>query len=108
MADDAGGPPREDPSSPGAAFARHVTWAQWRPLAIVLVVVAAGLPLVLVNFRLGAIVLGAAAALGFFLRLLLTDEAAGILAVRAKYLDLIVLSALAGGLFVLAIAVPPQ
>jgi len=99
---------REDPRSPGAAFAVQVTWAQWRPLALVLAVMALGLPLVLVNFRLGALVLGGAATLAFFLRFFLTDEGAGILAVRAKYIDLIVLAGLSLGLLVLAVWVPPQ
>lgn len=97
---------REDPRSPGAAFALHVTYAQWRPLIPVLILVGVGLALVLVDFRVGAVVLGAATGLAFTLRAVLADDAAGILAVRAKYLDLLVLGLLTSALILLAVIVP--
>lgn len=99
-------PPEEPPLHPEAAFALQVTRRQWRPLAVVLVLAAISLALVLVNFRLGALSLAAAVAVAFFLRLLLSEEAVGILAVRARYLDLAVLGLLTVGLTVLAVWVP--
>ena len=103
-------PPRplepEPPLTPEAAFALTVTRDQWRPLAVVLAVAAVGLVLLLVNFRLGALTLALSCAIAFSSRLLLTEEAAGILAVRAKYLDLTFLGVVTVGITVLAVWVP--
>ena len=96
----------EPPLTPAAAFARRVTRRQWIPLAIVLVIAAAGLLLVWSNFRIGALMLAASVATALFIRLLRTEEDAGLLAVRAKYIDIAVLGVLAVGLIVLGLWVP--
>lgn len=57
-------------------------------------------------FRFGLVVIAAAAVLAFALRLRLSDKAAGMLAVRSRKADLIVLGVLSVGLVVLAIWVP--
>lgn len=98
--------PPEPPLKPRAAFALTVTWQQWRPLALVLGIAALGLVLVWINFRLGALTLSASVATAFVIRLTRTEEDAGLLAVRAKYIDVAVLSLLSIGLFVLGLWVP--
>lgn len=57
-------------------------------------------------FRFGLAVIATAAVLAFVLRLRLSDKAAGMLAVRSRKADLIVLGVLSVGLMVLAIWVP--
>jgi hypothetical protein len=96
----------EPPLTPVAAFALSITREQWRPLSVVLAVAVVGLGLTLVNFRLGALILALSTGIAFCSRAILTDDAAGILAVRAKYLDLIVLGVLTVGIAVLAAWVP--
>lgn len=96
----------EPPLHPRAAFAMHVTARQWRPLLIVLAVAAVGIGLVFLNFRVGALTLAAAVTLALLIRLLRSEEDAGLLAVRAKYIDCIVLTVLAIGLAVLGLWVP--
>jgi hypothetical protein len=96
----------EPPLTPAAAFALEVTAAQWRPLALVLLLAASGLGLLLVSFRLGALTVALSAAVAFTMRALLTDDAAGILAVRAKYLDLLFLGVVTVAIAVLAVWVP--
>jgi Protein of unknown function (DUF3017) len=98
--------PPEPPLTPEAAFALEVTRHQWRPLVLVLAVAVAGVVLVLVNFRLGALTLAAAAGLACYLRLKRSEADAGLLAVRAKYIDLTVLLVLAVALAVLGLWVP--
>ncbi len=99
-------PPPEPPLTPEAAFALEVTRAQWQPLALVLLIAAAGVVLVLVNFRLGALTLAAASGLACYLRAARSEADAGLLAVRAKYIDVGVLLVLAVGLAVLGLWVP--
>lgn len=98
--------PAEPPLHPEAAFALQVTPAQWRPLAIVLAVAVVGLLLVFINFRLGALILAAAVALALGIRGLRSEAEAGLLAVRAKYIDCAVLAALTVALVVLGLWVP--
>ena len=98
--------PSEPPLRPAAAFAMTVTRRQWRPLALVLLIAVAGAGLVLVNFRLGALTLAAAVATALVIRAFRSEEDAGLLAVRAKYLDVTALAVLALGLLVLGLWVP--
>lgn len=78
-------------------------WPSLGPLFTLLV----GIGLVTMGyFRFGLLVIAAAAVLAFVLRLRLSDKAAGMLAVRSRKADLIVLGALSVGLVVLAIWVP--
>lgn len=98
--------PSEPPLRPQAAFALTATRRQWRPLALVLSIAVAGLVLVLFNFRLGALTLAAAVATALVIRAFRSEEDAGLLAVRAKYLDVAALGVLALGLLVLGLWVP--
>jgi len=80
---------------------------EW-PIAVVTGVMVAGLVVVATgHFRRGTIVLSFAIALALFLRLLLTSSDAGLLAVRSKSIDLVVLTVLAAGTTLLALWVPP-
>lgn len=86
---------------------RRRWWAQW-PIAIVLLGVVAALVIVaLDHFRIGSLVLAASLVLAFGLRLVLPAPRVGMLAVRSKRVDLIVLGALAAALVVFALWVPP-
>ena len=99
-------PEQEKPRTPEAAFALTVTRQQWAALAMVLTVAAAGVVLVFVNFRVGAETLAAAVGLALFLRATRSEESVGILALRAKRIDLVVLTVLTVALAVLGLWVP--
>ena len=80
---------------------------QW-PLAVSLGVVLLGLAVVASgHFRRGTVLLSFGVTLALFLRLLLSQEDAGLLAVRSKRVDVVVLAVLAVGTSVLALWVPP-
>lgn len=86
---------------------RRRWWSQW-PIAVVLVAVGASLLVVALDrFRIGSLMLAASLVLAFVLRLILPADRAGMLAVRSKRVDLIVLGTLAGALVVFALWVPP-
>ena len=86
---------------------RRRWWSQW-PIAVVLVAVGASLLVVALDrFRVGSLMLAASLVLAFVLRLILPADRAGMLAVRSKRVDLIVLGTLAGALVVFALWVPP-
>jgi len=59
------------------------------------------------RFRLGSLMLAASLVLAFFLRLVLPDNRAGMLAVRSKRVDLVVLGTLAAALVAFSLWVPP-
>ncbi len=80
---------------------------EW-PLAASLAVVTVGLVVVAAgHFRRGTVLLSFGVALALFLRLLLPGEGAGLLAVRSKRVDVVVLTILAVATSVLALWVPP-
>ena len=80
---------------------------EW-PLTSVLVVVAVGLVVVGDgHFRRGTVLLSFGVALALFLRLLLPSAEAGLLAVRSKRVDVVVLAVLAVATSVLSLWVPP-
>ena len=87
---------------------RRRRWlAQW-PIAVVLGAVAVSLVVVALDrFRVGSLMLAASLVLAFLLRLVLTTKRAGMLAVRSKPVDLVVLGVLAAALVVFALWVPP-
>jgi len=92
----------------GAATDRR-NWllAQW-PIVIVLVGISVALLMIAMDhFRRGSIVLSASVMLAAFLRLLLPDGEAGMLAVRSRKVDLAVLGSLAIGLSIFTYWVPP-
>ena len=70
-------------------------------VVIGLVVVASG------HFRRGTVLLSFGVALALFLRLLLPSSEAGLLAVRSKRVDVVVLAILSLATSVLALWVPP-
>ncbi len=80
---------------------------QW-PLALVLLTVASGLMiLTFVDFRVGAIVLGASLVFAGALRTVLTQERAGLLAIRGRPIDLMTMYGLGVALTTVAVVVPP-
>ena len=86
---------------------RRRWWTQW-PIAVVLAGVVASLAVVALDrFRLGSLMLAASLVLAFVLRLVLPADQAGMLAVRSKRVDLVVLGTLAAALVVFALWVPP-
>jgi uncharacterized membrane protein len=80
---------------------------EW-PITATLTVVVIGLVVVASgHFRRGTVLLSFGVALALFLRLLLPSSEAGILAVRSKRVDVVVLAFLAVATSVLALWVPP-
>lgn len=79
---------------------------QW-PLLLVLGCGAAGLGLVALNhFRTGCILLGAAVLFAALARAVLPARRVGLLVVRSRIFDVIVLLSLGGGLVVVSVVVP--
>ncbi|MGH3345138.1 MAG: DUF3017 domain-containing protein [Carbonactinosporaceae bacterium] len=79
---------------------------EW-PIALVLTGVVAGLCVVAADrFRPGSVVLAAAVLLAAGLRLALPARQAGILVVRSRFTDVVMLGAMGGMLMVLALVVP--
>ena len=79
---------------------------QW-PITVVLAGIVVSLAMIATDhFRRGSVGIAASVMLAFFLRLLLPDSDAGLLAVRGKRVDLAVLGVLALGLTVFALWVP--
>lgn len=86
---------------------RRRWWHEW-PIIVVLTGVAVALVVVALDrFRLGSLILAASVLLAFVLRLVLPKSQAGMLAVRSRTTDLIVLGALGAVLAVFAFWVPP-
>lgn len=82
-------------------------WHQW-PIIVVLLGVAVALGLVTLDyFRRGSIVLAGSVLLAAFLRLLLPDREAGLLVVRSRRVDVLVLGTLGALLAIFAFWVPP-
>lgn len=80
---------------------------QW-PIAVSLGVVLVGLAVVAMgHFRRGTVLLAFGVTLALFLRLLLAQDDAGMLAVRSKRVDVVVLAVLAAATSLLALWVPP-
>jgi Protein of unknown function (DUF3017) len=80
---------------------------QW-PLALVLLGVACGLMILsFVDFRVGAVVLGASLVFAGALRTVLTHERAGLLAIRGRPIDLMTMYGLGVALTTVAVVVPP-
>ncbi len=79
-----------------------------RPLILVLLLAVSGLALMLVDFRLGTLILAGSAATALILRAVLPTRRAGLLVVRTRTIDLTILSALTGWLLLLALITPAQ
>jgi hypothetical protein len=107
MTSDAGPDAPVQPTEGAAGEPGSRRFGEW-PLALVLAVILAGLAVVASgHFRRGTVVLSFGVALALFLRLLLPGRDAGMLSVRSKRIDVAVLSALAVGVGVLSLWVPP-
>ena len=80
---------------------------EW-PITLVLSVIVVGLAVVAAgHFRRGCVVVSFGVVLALFLRVLLPSADAGLLAVRSKKIDIVVLVVLALGTSVLSLWVPP-
>ena len=79
-----------------------------RPLIAVLLIAVVGLALILVDFRLGTLVLAGSAATALIMRAVLPTRRAGLLVVRTRRIDLTILSVLTASLFILALITPAQ
>jgi len=83
-------------------------WLREWPIMIVLAGVAVAMILIaLDSFRRGSVVLSASVLLAAFLRLLLPDSDAGMLAVRSKTVDVVTLGLLGIGVTIFSFWVPP-
>lgn len=81
--------------------------AQWPITVVLLLVVIAVAFVALDEFRIGSILLAVGVLVAFVLRLVLPPARAGLLVVRGRTVDLIVLGLLGGSLLVFALWVPP-
>lgn len=82
-------------------------WRQW-PITVVLMGVVLALTLVALDyFRRGAVVLAGSVVLAAFLRLLLPEREAGLLVVRSRRVDVVILGSLGAVLAIFAFWVPP-
>ncbi|HHU40247.1 MAG TPA: DUF3017 domain-containing protein [Propionibacterium sp.] len=80
---------------------------QW-PLFVVLVGVSIGLAWVgLTHWKRGSFTLGFAFAVGTLLRAFLPADKVGLLGVRRRWVDVVCLGLLAGGIITLSLVVPP-
>ncbi|HQZ86945.1 MAG TPA: DUF3017 domain-containing protein [Actinomycetota bacterium] len=80
---------------------------QWPLLSVLAGIVLAMVFVALDRFRVGSVLLAISVLAAFFLRFVLPDSRAGLLAVRRRSIDLVVLGVLGAGLAVLSIWVPP-
>lgn len=77
------------------------------PLLVVLAAFTAGVGLIWADhWRRGSFMLGAACVLGGFLRLVLPQRMAGLLVVRSRGVDVVILAGLGAALMVLGLVVP--
>jgi hypothetical protein len=80
---------------------------QW-PITLVLIGVGVAMVMIAMDyFRRGSIVLSASVLLAAFLRLLLPDADAGMLVVRSRKVDVLILAVLGVGLTIFTFWVPP-
>ncbi|NLU81820.1 DUF3017 domain-containing protein [Rhodococcus sp. HNM0569] len=78
------------------------------PILLVLVIVLVAVGFVLADrWRRGAFVIGLAAVVAGVLRLVLSDDAAGLLAVRSKAFDVGALAVVGGTIVWLAVSIDP-
>ena len=81
---------------------------QW-PLLLVIVCIAVGVVLIFeLHWKRGAMMIGGATGLAGLLRLVLPESSAGLLVVRSRFLDVVVLGLAGLAMIVLALLVPPR
>jgi hypothetical protein len=84
-----------------------VTWLRQWPLLVIVAGIAAGLVVVGSGaWRVGCVVIGATLCLGAIERVALPRREAGLLQVRSKVFDTLLMTGLGVGIVVLAIIVP--
>ncbi len=88
-------------------FARNVFRGQW-PILLVGLIFLAAFGLVIAGYwRRGALVLGIGVAVAAALRLALTDERAGLLAVRTKSIDFVTTATVSAAVLFIAWTIDP-
>ena len=98
--------PEQGPRPPRPGYAQVV--GQW-PLALVLLGVAAGVAWAGIgHWKRGSFLIGCTFALGALLRAVLPADKVGLLGVRSRAVDVLCLTALAVGIVVLSLLVPPR
>lgn len=98
--------PEQGPRPPRPWYAQII--GQW-PLALVLAGVAAGVAWAGIgHWKRGSFLIGCTFALGALLRAVLPADRVGLLGVRSRAVDVCCLTALAVGIVVLALLVPPR
>ncbi|KUI36541.1 hypothetical protein AU195_13005 [Mycobacterium sp. IS-1496] len=88
-------------------FARKVFAGQWPILAVGLIVVTAFGLVVAGYWRRGALVLAVGVGVAAALRISLTDERAGLLAVRSKAVDVVTTATVSATMFYVAWTIDP-
>jgi Protein of unknown function (DUF3017) len=88
-------------------FARKVFRGQWPILLVGLFFIAAFGLVIAGYWRRGALVLGIGVAVAAALRLTLTDERAGLLAVRSKGIDFVTTATVSAGVIYIAWTIDP-
>lgn len=79
----------------------------WPLLLCLLVVVGGGVTMALGQWRSGAIIVGAATLLAAGMRLVLPRQVAGLLVMRRRWIDVLVLAGLGIAIIAVAVSVPP-
>ena len=92
---------------PGEGIApKRSVWREW-PIAIVVLGLVLGMVVVALGyFRAGAVTMSGAALMALFVRVLLPTREVGLLAVRSRWVDVVVLAMLAFSLALFAFWVP--
>jgi len=98
--------PHEDLPSNVIALRGVSPRARYGPPLLVIAIGAVGLGLIFVDFRLSTLVFALAVTLALVLRIVLPTRRAGLLVVRTRVVDIVVLSILSGGLLLLTLLVP--
>ncbi len=99
--------PANPAHTPAPIFGRAaLNLPEWPTVLVFTSLAISVLVVLLDSFRRGALLFGASMALAFFLRLVLTDREAGMLKVRSRAIDLLILGLFATSITVLAFWVP--
>jgi hypothetical protein len=96
-----GGPPTDEPR-------RYPSTIGGGLFLLVLAAMVTGILIAMQDWRSGVRVVGGALAFAGLVRLVLPQKDAGMLAVRHRSLDVLILAVFAAGLFFLASSIPPQ
>jgi hypothetical protein len=89
------------------AFARKVVTGQWPILLVGLIFIAAFGLVIAGYWRRGALVIGIGVGVAAVLRLVLTDERAGLLVVRSKTIDFVTTATVSAALIYIAWTIDP-